>query len=314
MLFQSEGNVRELNARGTRTLEITTPFVTEYVFPRERVLFDPRRDANPFFHLFESLWIISEWNDVKTLAYFLPNIRDYSDDTNTFHGAYGFRMRMFNQIKNVVKELRRDQDSRRAVIALWIPSLDAGYRGKDMPCNTTLYFKIREGALNLTICNRSNDMIWGAYGANAVQFSIVQEYVASMVGVRVGYMYQFSDSFHIYPDTDVWKRCKEIPLMVDDPYDRGDVTPAPLVDEPSCFWLEVHEFMIRVNEAITDNIDLEPINDMHNSFITETALPMFNVLRYHKQKDTAGALIHAESIQALDWQLAVQQWLQRRLK
>jgi hypothetical protein len=35
------------------------PVMSVTSIPTERVLFDPARDANPFFHLFESLWMLA---------------------------------------------------------------------------------------------------------------------------------------------------------------------------------------------------------------------------------------------------------------
>ena len=44
------------NTRNGWVLEFPTPFCVTYTHPTERVLFYPERDANPFFHLMESLW------------------------------------------------------------------------------------------------------------------------------------------------------------------------------------------------------------------------------------------------------------------
>ena len=64
----------------------------------------------------------------------------------------------------------------------------------------------------MTVCNRSNDMLWGAYGANAVHMSMLQEYLASRLEIAVGEYTQISDSFHVYQN-DVWERCKELGVI-----------------------------------------------------------------------------------------------------
>jgi hypothetical protein len=46
------------------------PVVTTYANPAERVLFSPMRDANPFFHLFEALWMLAGRNDLPWLVQF----------------------------------------------------------------------------------------------------------------------------------------------------------------------------------------------------------------------------------------------------
>ena len=53
----------------------------------------------------------------------------------------------------------------------------------------------------MSIVNRSNDMIWGAYGANAVHMSMLLEYMAAMTGFQVGIYYQISNNLHAYKKT-----------------------------------------------------------------------------------------------------------------
>jgi hypothetical protein len=77
-------------------LEIPEPVTTVYEKPLERVLFDPIRDANPFFHLFESLWILAGRDDVEWLVQFNKRMAEFSDNGETFHGAYGKRLRNWN--------------------------------------------------------------------------------------------------------------------------------------------------------------------------------------------------------------------------
>ena len=145
--------------RGLETLEIVGPFATVYERPEEMVLFDPLRDANPFFHFFEALWILQGRQDVAFLAWFLPRMADFSDDGVTFHAPYGYRLREgfgFDQIEFCIKALRADPDTRQAVMSIWHPGLD-WKATKDRPCNDMVMFKLRDGKLRMTVCNRSND-------------------------------------------------------------------------------------------------------------------------------------------------------------
>ena len=90
---------------------------------------------------------------------------------------------------------------------MWNPWGDLDSSSIDIPCNTNIYFKIREGELQMTVCNRSNDMIWGAYGANAVHMAVLQEYVAAQLDVPMGKYYQISDSFHVY-ENEQWEKIR----------------------------------------------------------------------------------------------------------
>src|SRR5262245_37948051 len=67
--------------------------VTEYLQPTERVLFNPLRNANPFFHFFEALWMLAGRNDLAFLERFNSKIADFVGRNPTLHDAYGHRWR-----------------------------------------------------------------------------------------------------------------------------------------------------------------------------------------------------------------------------
>lgn len=182
------------------------PVITEYERPTERVLTDPTRDANPVFHLLESLWMLAGKDDVTPLLPFNANMTNYAEEDGTIHGAYGNRWRNrfgVNQVAGAIDMLTRSPETRQCVIAMWDAHVDFGAVKKDIPCNTHIYLDRRGGALNMTVCCRSNDMLWGAYGANAVHFSVLQELIALAVGVPVGMYRQMSNNFHVYADLPV---------------------------------------------------------------------------------------------------------------
>ncbi len=166
--------------------------------PMNRVSFNPKRDANPFFHLMEALWMLAGRNDATWLDQFVGDFsKRYSEEDGKMHGAYGFRWRKHfdiegggdgslsipDQLDTAVKLLKVNPDNRRVVIAMWDPIADLGQEYRDIPCNTHIYCRVRilgdvdftgdwshEPVLDLTVCCRSNDAIWGAHGANAVHF------------------------------------------------------------------------------------------------------------------------------------------------
>jgi hypothetical protein len=73
-----------IDSRNGPTLEIPCPVATVYHHPWERVLISQTRDANPFFHLMEALWILAGRYDVKFLTEFNKRMADYSDDGSEF--------------------------------------------------------------------------------------------------------------------------------------------------------------------------------------------------------------------------------------
>ena len=86
-LLQQQGIERP--SRNGPVLQAPWPVTTVYQNPLERVVFWPERDANPFFHLYESLWMLAGRNDIAPLTRYAKNMANYSDDGETQHGAYG---------------------------------------------------------------------------------------------------------------------------------------------------------------------------------------------------------------------------------
>lgn len=195
-------------SRNGPVLRFPTPVTTVWADPLHRVSFSPVRDANPFLHLMEAMWMLVGRNDVETMGFYAKQMLAYSDDGVSLNAAYGFRWRHHfgrDQLDDVVEILRKDPTSRQAVVQIW-DSEDLTKSTKDKACNTQAMFEIVHGHLNMTVCNRSNDIIWGCYGANVVHFSFLLEYMANRIGVPVGTYYQMSNNLHLYTDFDITKR------------------------------------------------------------------------------------------------------------
>lgn len=300
---------------GQKTLEFSEPVCTVYELPKQRVLFNAARNANPFFHLMESLWILRGRADVKWLAQFNQQMKAYSDDGLIFHAPYGYRLRSahnIDQIEEIIDLLHREHSTRRAVLTIWKPTLDLNVESKDIPCNDMIFFKIRERRLHMTVCCRSNDLIWGAYGANIVQFSMLQEYIAAMVGVEVGEYRQISDSLHVYVDNPLWAALKDIrPSSADTSvYEKLGANPIPLIVNPKCWDDELQQFFIDSEAGIWDP------SHFKEPFFRVVALPAHEAWFRHKSGDTRSALeiIKHHMPHYVDWTIAMVQWLERRLK
>ena len=183
--------------------------ILEYTNPMDRVSFADYRDANPTFHLIEAFWMLAGRNDAALPAQFAANMKNYSDDGVTLNGAYGERWargvnqgdKVVSQLELVIQALKKDPGTRSAVLQMWDFRDDLVKQTKDRCCNMLVKFEIApDTRLNMTVFNRSNDIWWGATGANAVHFSILQEYVAYRLSLHVGVYYQVSDNMHLYDD------------------------------------------------------------------------------------------------------------------
>jgi thymidylate synthase len=297
----------EQNSRNGRVRRILGPVATTYRQPRERMLLDPRRDANPFFHIFEGVWMLAGRNDVGWIMAFNTNITQFSDDGITLHGAYGHRWRNHfghDQLIWIINHLRADPNSRRAVLQMFDPETDQGWVSgptpKDIPCNTGVYFELVNGFLNMTVTNRSNDIIWGCYGANAVHMSMLQELIANTLGVDVGQYVQFSNNFHIYE--------RHFDLM------EGIEEPPYYSDEMSASHIDI----VRFGNAQSDLYEImqwigSPDYDQYTSpYILLVLRPMLSAYRFYKSKRKIQALQACNDIADLEVRTACKQWLERR--
>lgn len=312
--------VRDYSRNGP-VLTVREPVTLCYTKPMEKVNFCHVRDANPYFHFFESLWMLAGRQDVATVAHFVPRMADYSDDNVVFNAPYGYRIRQHwgqDQLKEVITHLQQEPQSRQAVVQIWDPR-DLNKNTKDRACNMQLVFRIVEGSLNMTIFNRSNDAIWGGVsGANITNLPIFQEYVASYLNLPVGKVYVVSNNLHVYlenpktqPLLDMYTG-KHPPLFSPDEYAAGEVWPDPLITDKEAFDSELSSFMNQLHFAICNAHRLAEGSFNRNNIFPNVAVPMLASWTAHKQKDQISALNWAKEIEALDWRLACINWLERR--
>jgi hypothetical protein len=333
-LMRNPKAIREASRNGGVTVW-DGPVVTHLHNPLRRVLFSPKRNANPFFHLFESLWMLAGRNDLPWVAQFNKQMKAYSNDGGTTQpAAYGHRWRHhfgYDQLEAIVEELARSPGTRRAVLGMWdawgihtygdvhhFGDLQAVANGSaDVPCNTECFFTARDGKLYMSVQCRSNDLLWGAHGANAVHFTILLEYVAAKVGLEVGEMFQYSWNYHLY-DGILKYPLEEVAedLFMTDYYAGGRAastgeTPLFLsAEDAAVFDRDLPAFMDWLDPA-TPGAGSRPY--FEHGFLRATAAPMFEAWAAYKSGDFALALTFCDEIEGQDWGLACKQWVQRRV-
>lgn len=311
-------NGERVSPRGLETKEVR-PAIVAFEKPLKRLVTLPFRNINPFFLVIESLWILSGRNEVHPLRLFNNNISQFSDDGIFFHASYGRRLRHFgldhssrivsynttfakgsdgldeilevhkekieidiDQLKQVIEVLKTDSFSRKAVASIWNPIQDLNVKTKDTPCNDLLMFKIRNNKLNLSICNRSNDLHWGL-PTNLFQFSTILEIMAYVLNIEVGEQVHFTDSLHIYNDNDITEKLLSTNYRFDNEGRYKDFDVYNFV-EPSRFF---------INEKYKEipNLDLydKVFSSIENTFsyfeMIETEFEKFLILSVGKDMD-----------------------------
>lgn len=321
MLLKYDGVERQ--SRFGPVLMSPSPVTTVYAKPTERVVFWPERDANPFFHFYESLWMLGGRDDIASLTRFVARMKDFSDDGVTHYGAYGRRWRVGmpaaleddpqhqDQLIGIASTLHNNPDDRRQVLQMWDARSDLGHHGVDVPCNVTATFQVNAaGELCMSVFNRSNDIIWGCYGANAVHFSYLLEYVACRAGLKVGTYHQISINWHGYRKTfdPLLEAMKPLGIQPC-PYELDQVRPYPLMQDNADIWdFELQRFLKSNGRA--------PIAQFSDPFFQHVALPIVQAHDAYKDGTEENRYEAALGILGLchasDWRKACEEWIRRR--
>lgn len=304
------------NSRNGLTISYDEPVCIRHENPVHRVIWLKSRNANPFFHLFEFVWMLAGRNDVATLSAFNANMKLYSDDGETFNAPYGYRLREHfggDQLRDVIEILKKDPDSRQAVALLW-DSNDLTKSTVDKACNLELVFKLRDsGKLDMTVFNRSNDLVWGALGANLVHMSLFHEYVATMLSVGMGAYEQISNCMHVYIDGRPGDIYREI-ISQHDEDEEHDVYPCDSSPSMKDIDEDIEELFYHIGNCNTV-IDMASgfMQSYRSEFFEKLFIPMMHVYLFHKLKrDDVAMQILVRSEIPEDWYKASYNWLDLR--
>jgi thymidylate synthase len=405
------GKVRDQDSRNGKVMMVDEPVTITYSHPRERVLFNSARDANPFFHLYESLYMLAGRNDVAPLVYYCKQYKEYSDDYREdadgihgqLNGAYGYRWRCaagrpnlwmednrkeggqlvrgydrpgVDQLDLLIRHLKENPTSRRAVLNMWNVESDllnlgtsllcsrcegAGFLfrveegtnnvvgkeackpchgtgyiaskpSKDVCCNLNVMFSLQEDSpvtqaggrfpdmLHMTVINRSNDLVWGMLGANYVQFTMLQEYVACCLGAQVGLYHHITNNLHAYewnwkPEEWLSEYSPPLSFSPNGYYEGGNLRLTRLVDNPKVFNRELVRF-VQLNMAHANRMELDTAKERQWSepFLRNVAQPMCSAWHMHKIRSYDAADYYLDKVVADDWRMAGKMWMAKRRK
>lgn len=185
--------------------------------PRNCFVMDPKRKLDPVYAAAEFLWYMS--GDDQWIAEYAPQYRRFMNHGQAL-GAYGLRWR--DQLGPLIEHLRRNPESRQAVLGTWCPlpwslneehSLDVRQSGqdhrasdlhyalngnaKDIPCTLQLQFFLRNNGLSCICTMRSNDL-WLGLPYDVFCFTTLQTFIAEELGIYVGQYQHQAGSLHLY--------------------------------------------------------------------------------------------------------------------
>jgi hypothetical protein len=180
---------------------------------------------------------------------------------------------------------------------MWDVQSDNLPHWNDRPCNTHIYFRNVNGKLDMTICNRSNDVIWGMFGANCVHMSYLHEFVARASGLEQGKYHVMTNNLHFYQDSypngqDIWQNFVEHTIYPTQHF--------PILSLPDNYVKMKHEcmeFIAGFQERLTLPWLAKVAKPMHDCYLA---------------KSPGARLAHASLIEDEAWRTAALMWLERR--
>lgn len=137
----------------------------------------------------EAWWILRGKNDVASIAPYSRHIANFSDDGETFFGAYG--PKIIDQLPYVINSIIDDMWCRQAVLDIWRPCPP---KSKDIPCTLSAQFLLRPQVDGLGIESlklhcidtmRSSDA-WLGWPYDVFNFSMLSACVALALRLRLG--------------------------------------------------------------------------------------------------------------------------------
>ena len=160
----------------------------------------------------ELIWFL---NGDSNIAYLKANgvsiWDDWADERGDLGPVYGKQWRSwegangetFDQIAWVVREIRRNPNSRRLIVSAWnVPDIE---RMKLPPCHCLFQFYVAEGKLSCQLYQRSADLFLGV-PFNIASYALLTHLVARECGLGVGEFVHTLGDAHLYSNHEAQAR------------------------------------------------------------------------------------------------------------
>lgn len=152
----------------------------------------------------EEAWYNSQSLNVNDIPGEVPaNWKAVADKDGFINSNYGWAIwseANGNQYQHVIDELRRNPDSRRAVMIYTRPEMwhDYNLNGRsDFMCTNGVQYLVRGGKVHCCVQMRSNDAVFGYKNDRAWQDHVLSK-VAEEIQVAKGNIYWHVGSLHVY--------------------------------------------------------------------------------------------------------------------
>ena len=136
------------------------------------------------------------WTANAEADYWKPKA-NFEGDLGRVYGVQWRDWRGVDQLKNLIKNLRKDPYSRRHILSAW--NVDELDQMALPPCHTFSQFYVSNHKLSCQLYQRSADMFLGV-PFNIASYSLLTHIIAKEIGFEVGeFVHTFGD-LHVYKD------------------------------------------------------------------------------------------------------------------
>jgi thymidylate synthase len=187
-----------INSKG-EVLENTKCILNEgfyLVNPMDNKILTTYRHWNNIYADIEWDWYLSENRSVEQIKLKAKIWDTMHNGDNIVNSNYGYQWNRNNQLEYVINELKRNVNSRRAILTIYDGKEHLEYK-QDTPCTLNIVFNVTNSKLNMSVLMRSNDL-WYGFCNDQYCFSKLQELVADKLDIKIGWYYHFANNLHLY--------------------------------------------------------------------------------------------------------------------
>lgn len=166
--------------------------------PLDKVIKTPERKFNQDYAEYEWEWYLKGDRDATEIGERAKMWKQMMiPGTSNVNSNYGYFWNYNNQLNKAIDELKRNKDTRRAIVVHYLLHEIDQYK-YDTPCNDVLNFYIKDDKLHLTVFARSIDLVYG-FCNDQYTFAKLMDKVSNETKYKVGQMHWFITNLHIYP-------------------------------------------------------------------------------------------------------------------
>ncbi len=162
---------------------------------RNGIVLSPFRNLNYAYTVVAMLGLFQEGRkNVEPICHYNPDKAGFlNPQLDEWDGSYAHRLHKYNQLPKMYEILKRDPNSRKAVVSFYNPAHDFHYYESRNVCEAlSLIFTVKNKKLNATATFRSQDLLELPY--DVIQLTFLQSVLASWLHLEVGEYYHFTQS------------------------------------------------------------------------------------------------------------------------